>query len=266
MPSRTAISALFLDFDGTISPVDVPREKAYPTLTVRKVLQKIAETIPVAVITTKDMQFIKERVPFASAWAAIGGVEVKIGNRTLTLPRAISSSPMVESALERVEAEVRKIDEGIYIERKALSDGRVVAFCVDWRRARDWNTVRRQVDALFRPFEERGLIVRRYNGRPYLDVYPEGVSKGHAFLNLKEELRIDGPIMYLGDSELDNPAFELAEVSIGVLHNETSPKLDSEFFVRFNHVGALFHELLKNRLVFNSESRWIVRNELRETE
>jgi len=263
MRKKTVISALFLDFDGTISPIDASRERAQLTPLVRQVLQKIAKAIPVAVVTTKDMRFIQGRIPFAWAWAAIGGVEIKIGDRVLSPPQTVRGSSSIEVLLERIETEVREIDVSIYIERKTLSDRRLAAFCVDWRLAKDWDTARRRVDTLLEPFEEQGFKVLRYTGRPYIDVYLGGVDKGQAFLTLRRELKVNGPIMYLGDSELDNPAFNLADISIGVLHEETPPKLDCEFSVQFSDVGAFFQELWRNNLTFDSKFQWILRNESR---
>jgi len=260
MRKKTVISALFLDYDGTISPIGVSRERAQLTPLVRQALQKIAKVIPIAVVTTKDMRFIQKRAPFAWAWAPIGGVEIKIGDRVLSPPQAVRGSSFV-ALLERIETEVTRIDDSIYIERKALSDGRLVAFCVDWRLAKDWETARRRLHTLVEPFEEQGFKVLRYTGRPYIDIYLERVDKGQAFLTLRRELKVKGPIMYLGDSELDNPAFNLAEISIGVLHKETPSKLDCEFFVHFRDIGAFFQELWRNNLTFDSNSRWIVRNE-----
>ena len=263
MRKKTVISALLLDFDGTISPIEVSRERAQLRPLVRSALQKIAKAIPVAVVTTKDMRFIQERVPFAWAWAAIGGIEVKVGDRVLIVPRTVRGSSSFEALLERIETEVREIDVSIHIERKTLSDRRLAAFCVDWRSAKDWDTARRRVDTLLEPFEDKSFTVLRYTSRPYIDVYLEGVDKGQAFITLRREL-VNGPIMYLGDSELDNPAFNLAEVSVGILHKETPSMLDCEFFVQFSDVGAFFQELWRNNLTFDSKFRCILRNESRE--
>jgi len=256
---KTVISALFLDFDGTISPIGVSREEAQPSPQVRQALDKIAQAIPVAVVTMKDMRFIQERVPFAWAWAAICGVEIKIGDKVLSVPQ-IGHVSSIETILESIETKAREIDR-IYVERKALSDGRVAAFCIDWRLTKDWDTARRRVNALLEPFEKEGLAVLRYADRPYVDIYQESVDKGKAFLKLKRELKAKGAIMYLVDSELDNPAFKLADVSIGILHHETPSKLDCKFFVRFGDIEAFFRELWHNHLTFDSESQWIVRNE-----
>ena len=265
MPRKTAISALFLDFDGTISPLGVSRPKAQVSSALADVLQKIAEVVPVAVITTKDMRFIQERVPFASAWAAIGGIEIKIGDRILGPTQEISSPSSVEALLGRLEAKTRQIDESVCIERKTLSDGRVVAFCIDWRLTMDWELVRRRLEPLLKSVEEDGFTVLTYPGRPYADVYQDGADKGKALLTLRSELRINEPIMYLGDSEPDNSAFDLADISIGVLHSETPPSLRCEFFIQFNHIETFFRDLWRNRLVFDPKSQWIVRNRPRET-
>ena len=264
MRKKTVISALLLDFDGTISPIEVSRERAQLRPLVRSALQKIAKAIPVAVVTTKDMRFIQERVPFAWAWAAIGGVEIKIGDRVLSPPQTVRGSSSFVVLLERIETEVKEIDVSIHIERKTLSDRRLAAFCVDWRSAKDWDTARRRVDTLLEPFEDKSFTVLRYTSRPYIDVYLEGVDKGQAFITLRRELKVNGPIMYLGDSELDNPAFNQAEVSVGILHKETPSMLDCEFFVQFSDVEVFFQKLWRNNLTFDSGSRWIVRNESRE--
>ncbi len=261
MPKRLAISALFLDFDGTISCAEAPMETAQPTPLIKKTLRKIAKKTPVAMVTTKDMQFIRERTPFAWAWAAVGGLEIRIGERVLKSPRPESYSSLLETLSERLEEKAKKIDRSICVERKTLSSGRLIGLCLDWRLTKDWNTIRRRIDGLLDPFKEHGLTVLRYPCRPYADIYPKRIDKRRAFLVLKRELKIDGPIMYMGDSELDESAFRVADVSIGVLHDESASKLNSQFFAKFDHIGHFLVELYCNKLVFNPESRWIVANE-----
>ncbi|MFH0848589.1 MAG: hypothetical protein V1857_03730 [archaeon] len=264
MAKRTAISALFLDFDGTISHVEATMETAQPTRLVQDTLHKIAKRIPVAMVTTKDMQFIREKTPFAWAWAAVGGLEIRFGDRVLTSPRTESRRSLFEKLSERLDMKVKKIDRSIRVERKALSSGRLVGICIDWRLAKDWNAVRRRVEGLLNPFKKHRFSILRYPSRPYVDIYPKRIDKRRAFLVLKREMGIVGPTMYMGDSKLDEPAFQVADVSIGVVHSESPSELSSRFFVEFDHIGHFLAELYSNNIVFDPESRWLVLNESEE--
>jgi trehalose-6-phosphatase len=58
---QTKIQGLFLDYDGTISPLDIPREDSVVPAETSEVLNQINRIIPVTVITTKDMPFIYPR-------------------------------------------------------------------------------------------------------------------------------------------------------------------------------------------------------------
>ncbi len=68
-------------------------------------------------------------------------------------------------------------------------------------------------------------------------------------------------VMYMGDSKVDNPAFKVADIGIGVLHGESPSELDCDHYVKFEDVAGLLHHLLENNLVFGAtfpeiERRW----------
>ncbi len=74
------VEGLFLDYDGTISPINVPRQESRVPQEIEATLYRIKQLIPVGIITTKDLSFILPRASFASVWCTIAGLEMKIGN------------------------------------------------------------------------------------------------------------------------------------------------------------------------------------------
>ena len=245
------VSALLLDFDGTLSRVDVLREDAKIPRNVASALTSIGEQIPVAIITTKDLSFIVRRTCFARAWAGISGLEIRIGQERYVDPKALEKFPLIDDVLQDVIDRVKEISGRIYIEKKKTMDGQVAAFCLDWRSTPEWSTAQRRLEPLLEYCERKGLQVVRYPNRPYADIYPIKVDKGTALLKLKNQLWIKGLTMYMGDSEADNPAFTLADIPIGVLHEETPATLSCKYFVRFAEVGKFLEELLRNGLFFD---------------
>src|SRR3990170_4117881 len=74
------VKSLFLDYDGTISPLNASRSHSQVPAKTRTVLQRISKFIPIIIVSTKDLSFLLPRTPFAHAWGGIAGIEKKIGN------------------------------------------------------------------------------------------------------------------------------------------------------------------------------------------
>jgi hydroxymethylpyrimidine pyrophosphatase-like HAD family hydrolase len=102
------------------------------------------------------------------------------------------------------------------------------------------------------------LHIQTYRTHPFIDVYAARCDKGTAFDHVSYEIpNIQGKkeqqnILYLGDSENDNPAFRKAAVSIGV-HSDTrlKPKLNCKYNISFNRLSVLLKDLLDNDLQFS---------------
>jgi hypothetical protein len=68
-------------------------------------------------------------------------------------------------------------------------------------------------------------------------------------------------VLYLGDSEMDNSAFNVSSLSLGVVHDETPlDALDCDYCVKFENVPHFLRALIKNDLQFRSDFPMIKTN------
>jgi hydroxymethylpyrimidine pyrophosphatase-like HAD family hydrolase len=243
----TIIGALFTDYDGTLSPINVPRLESQVPPKTMLVLNKIKEHIPVAVITTKSLEFVVARTPFACAWSALGGLETRIGEIT-SRASCLKNTRDLATALRYAKSR----SEGVLaVEEKRDSQGEVVAFSVDWRFADNPDRAGKTAMIVLSFCESLPVATFRYKGQPFFDVFPCVVNKGKALLDLKQKLRVLDNVMYMGDSAADNPAFELADVAVGVMHAETPKDLACNYFVRFEDIVGFLKCLLENDFLFD---------------
>ena len=105
-------------------------------------------------------------------------------------------------------------------------------------------------------FYTQHLFIQEYSTHPFIDVYVTKLNKGGAFdyvvSKLHEILNINGKIIYLGDSENDNPAFRKADISIGVnSDNRLNPTLDCTYSIKFENLSIFLRRLVDNDFYFS---------------
>ena len=246
--AEAQVQALFLDYDGTISPLNVLRSDSMVSPENMAVLHQISRQMPVAVITTKDLSFVVKRTPFARAWSGLGGLEMKIGD---VITRASCLRNMTSYLTTALKYAKSLSGNDLIIEEKRDSEGVVVAFSVDWRHAKNSCEAEERALKIISYCETLPVVTIKCERQPFFDVFPCPVNKGKALLELKQKLGLHNGILYMGDSNVDNAAFEVADIAVGVIHEETPDNLVCSYFVKFEDVVAFLKGLLKNSFRFS---------------
>jgi len=249
---KMSVNCLSSDYDGTISPISISRIESRVPLQTRVELRRISSLLPISIITMKDLPFIMPRTPFAQAWSAIGGLEMRIDKRVLKRENLERRLANVALALNYAKAHISS--SGFEIEEKQDSEGHPVAFCLDWRRTEDSKAARQEAEGVAAYCEALGLKVLKYEMQPFYDVYPMAPDKGVALQEMLNELGVKNGVLYMGDSKTDNSAFKAASVGLGVVHEETSiQSLESDYLLKFENVPYFLHTLFLNDLVFSPD-------------
>jgi HAD superfamily hydrolase (TIGR01484 family) len=240
---------LFADYDGTLSPINVSRIESAVPPKILVALQKISQQIPVAIITTKDMDFVAKRTPFAHAWSVLGGLEIRANGATTKTPCLRSKLHQVKVAQSYAK---NLAGNDLTIEEKRDSEGILVGFSVDWRQTENKAQADAKAAQIAAYCKSVSLNITLYEGQPFFDVFPCQIDKGSALLNLKKKFGLQNGILYLGDSAADNAAFKEADLAMGVVHLETPSNLICKYFVKAEELNVFLESLLENKFCFDA--------------
>lgn len=279
---KQRVHAILTDYDGTL--VRTADAKNLETNVVpdqlEKILKKVSSEIPVCVISTKDFEFLKDKAAaFARVLSCIMGIETLVlrnhhgSPRTTVEKRLLYASLQVlqlkSKTLEAIAEEVSLCEEfsDMVIERKHTSDGILAGLTIDWRHlSGDWSYYKRAVTHFVSSMVANlkkspvpvDIYVQKYSEHPFVDIYSIECNKGIAFDIVISELgyaSVKGKrILYLGDSENDNPAFKKAGISIGIRSDErANPRLDCSYFLNYEQLPSFLMKLKDDDYLFNDD-------------
>jgi trehalose-phosphatase len=207
--------AVFLDYDGTLTPIVAHPEDAVLSKQMRGIVGRLAQSGPVFVISGRDLNDVRERVGLAEIiYAGSHGFDI-LGPDGLRQenPAAQPCLPALDEAEAVLRANTADIP-GAQIERKKYS------IAVHFRNADESRVP--ELEAMVDAIVQRHPDLRKRRGKKVLELQPHiDWHKGRAVSWLLQTLGLDPsevlPI-YIGDDLTDEDAFvALHERGVGIV-------------------------------------------------
>ena len=198
--------AVFLDYDGTLTPIVSHPEDAWLPESMRQTLRSLAARVPVAILSGRDLDDVRGRVLVDGiVYAGSHGFDIA-GAGGLRRELGAAYLPVLDIA----ETELREaLDEipGAQLERKHFS------VAAHYRNVNESDAFRvaQAVDAVAARHRE----LRRMDGKKVYELLPDiDWDKGKAVIWLLETLKLErGKVLpiYIGDDRTDEDAFSALE-------------------------------------------------------
>jgi alpha,alpha-trehalase len=208
--------AIFLDYDGTLTPIVRHPEKAFLSDSTRQTLRTLAMQAPVAILSGRELEDVRKRVAIDGiVYAGSHGFDIA-GPRRLRRQEAIAFLPALDAAEKELREKLAGI-AGALIERKRFS------IATHYRNVNesDFPKLERAVSEVAAQHRE----LRRMEGKKVYELLPcTDWDKGKAVLWLLERLGLERagvrPI-YIGDDRTDEDAFRaLQQRGVGIVVSE----------------------------------------------
>jgi len=283
------ISAILSDYDGTLSPTTyinsgdktVRLANYRSQMELDRILWEISSKRTIAIVSTKDFNFLHNRTRFAKILSCMMSIEtilkdfgsapcyknscVQKSMLNVDFKILSKNSKKVESIIDRVSLKFK--DVTIY-RKLTFKRNLLGGVTIDWRHLDDWVSIKKKIEENISRISneindssEYPLFVQTYSSHPFVDIYSTVCSKGMAYNNVCKIIHNSNvdkiknkKILYLGDSENDNPAFAKADVSIGVKSDERlNAKLDCQYLINFSQLPKFLMKLLKNDFNFSEK-------------
>jgi trehalose-phosphatase len=239
---QQGLPAIFLDYDGTLTPnADDPAEARLDGKT-RRVLQRLARHMFVAVISGRSLADVEQMVGIEElAYAGSHGFEIRSGIGYFDDDRSRQRYlPTLQRAEDEPTGTTRHL-LGVRIERKPY------AIAVHYRGVEESliPAVEAQVDGLVERFA--GLV--KSSGKKIFELRPAvDWDKGKALPAMLDQFHVDCSRMtplYIGDDTTDEDAFRsIGDRGIGILVSEQPRRTHARFILRDPAEVTIFLEKL----------------------
>ncbi|KAJ1412843.1 Trehalose-phosphatase [Sesbania bispinosa] len=207
---------MFLDYDGTLSPIVDDPDRAFMSDSMRRTVRKLARYFPTAIVTGRCRDKVYNFVRLAELYyAGSHGMDIKGPTRdskynkdktaeAVLFQPASEFLPMIDEVYEKL-VEKTKSTPGARVENNKFCLS-VHFRCVDEKK---WSELAQQVKSVLKDYPK----LRRSQGRKVLEIRPDiKWDKGKALEFLLESLGFancnDVFPVYIGDDKTDEDAFK----------------------------------------------------------
>jgi alpha,alpha-trehalase len=230
--------AVFLDYDGTLTPIVSRPELAVLSDAMRTTLRDLAAVCPVAIVSGRDRQDVESLVQIDSlVYAGSHGFDI-VGPDGLDMQHREGDrhQPDLQDAAERLERRVGDIEGGLLGRKK-------YAVALHYRLVAEEDLP--AIDYAMEEVAARHPDLRRTGGKKVYELRPNiAWDKGKAVLWLLGALGLDQPDVlpfYLGDDETDEDAFcALEQRGIGILVAEQAGDSCAHYLLRDTEEARVF--------------------------
>jgi alpha,alpha-trehalase len=238
--------AVFLDYDGTLTPIVAHPEDAVLSGRMREVVRRLARTCPVAVVSGRDLADVRERVGLEEiVYAGSHGFDIAgpDGLRQEN-PEAQKFLPTLDAAETKLRAQTAALP-GAQIERKKYS------IAIHFRNVEKSRV--KEVESIVDAMAAQHPDLRPGHGKKVFELQPNiDWHKGRAVLWLLEALGLDRPDVlpiYIGDDLTDEDAFAaLRDRGVGiVVRDEPRPTAARYALENTAEVGAFLGLLVAQK-------------------
>jgi trehalose 6-phosphate phosphatase len=213
---RSDRPAIFLDYDGTLTPIVSHPENALLSDSMRQALRALILQAPVAILSGRDLDDVRQRVNIgAIVYAGSHGFDIA-GPRGLRKEMATEFLPKLDMVEKELGTQLVGI-AGADVERKRFS------IAAHYRNVNESDLPK--VERAVSEVAARHRDLRKLDGKKVYELLPDiDWDKGKAVQWLLENLGLDcanGRPIYVGDDRTDEDAFRaLGQRGVGILVSE----------------------------------------------
>src|SRR5215211_4462396 len=226
--------AVFLDYDGTLTPIVDRPEDAVISQGMRNAVRRLAQRCPVCVVSGRDRRVVQELIGLDDLIVAGShGFDIWSPEGTIGREEGAEFEALLDEVNARLHEELDPI-EGALVEPKRSSVAAHYRLVSDEERPR----VKEVVDTILAEYPDELKVTP---GKMVYEIQPKiEWDKGRAMLYLLETLELDRDDvvpLYLGDDVTDEDAFEiLADSGISIFVGRAD---DSEVAGRTTAAGYI---------------------------